>query len=191
MTRISKIIILTAAIAAVAYGGNRLRECRIVGVPPKATAAPAGNEGARSAQAPDTNGAPSPQSDLVYPNPTAATQLKLGYDVFTRQNDGAINVLPLPPGYAMQTTCLLHVTADQQWKAAMLDPRCESDLHLNAYDIGHSTPLWQGVLRASGASGDLAFDLSGTAGSGLALMTIEIDASAKNNRFCNALISGV
>lgn len=183
MERISKVIILAIATSAIAYTATRVRQCRLVGFPPPA----ASSMPSPPQQTANSTSAP---SDLLYPSKAIVDQLNLRYEVFTRNDDGTINALPLPPGLAMKTTFVLHSATAGAWKASMLDPRCESDLYLKIYRPDTSTPQWQGTLKALGKTGDLPIDISSVADTGLALVTLQIDEKAKNNWFCNVLISG-
>jgi hypothetical protein len=180
MNSISKILVLAAAIAAASYTGYRVRQCRVLGTAQPPLAGPV-------AQAVGTVNPP----DLIYPNANVADQLKLGYEVFTRQENGEVNVLPLPPHSALRTTFVLHIAPQQAYMAVMADPRCESDLLLKAYRPDAAEPVWQGKLKALGKSGPSPLDLSGISDAGFAVMTLEIDSTkAQNNWFCNVLISG-
>jgi len=177
MKHLTKVIVVCAFIAAALYAGRRLQQCRVIGVPVAAAAVAAGT--AAPAGVPQQVA-----KELIFPDPESMTALKLGYEVFSHAEGGGMIVLPLPPGTAFPTTLAL-VPQAAKLTVGMSDPRCASAVLLKAYRAEQAKPIAEARLEKAGASGQLALDLASLEGKRPLLLTVELDANAESNWYCN------
>lgn len=126
---------------------------------------------------------------LVYPNAPAATALHLGYEVFTREADGSMMVLPLPPGTAWQTMVALDTAGHRRLVLTPMQAECAFAVVVEARRADQSKPLWHVELPAHSAPAKQEVDLAQLGDANPLLLSFKMADGAQNNWSCNVAMT--
>lgn len=193
MRNLPKITLVMTVLCAGAYGLHRMQPPS----PPPTTGAtvvaprlvipdvaPAGASAVAHGAAPSQR-----DSALIYPDRTSAELLHLGYEVFTRNADGSMMALPLPPGTAWRTMIVLQPTGHRRLVLAPLQPECAFAVAVEIHRPDRAATAWHAQLPAHSAPTRQVVDLSTLPGSGPLLLSLAMADGADNSWSCNVALS--
>lgn len=192
MRNTPKVVAVMAVLCAIAYALHRLQ----APLPPPAVGAGAvvaprlviaSADPAAGTSTPD--GKQVADSSLVYPDALARTTLHLGYEVFTRNGDGSMMALPLPPDTAWQTTVALKTAGHRRLVLAPMQAECAFAVTVEASRVDRAAPIWHGALPAHSAPARQVLDLAQIGGGDVLLVSFRMAEGAQNNWSCNVAMT--
>jgi hypothetical protein len=128
-------------------------------------------------------------SALIYPDALAATALHLGYEVFTRNADGSMMALPLPPGSAWRTMLALKAAGHRRLVLAPSHPECAFAIRVDIHRADRSEPVWQAELPAHSSPAKQVVDLAKLGDADPLLVSLAMTDGAQNNWSCNVTLA--
>jgi hypothetical protein len=183
MKVLSKILVAIAVLSALGYSFHRFQSCQIVGASPGYKAVLTRPE---TAEAVPSNKI---EQILIYPSHEALTSMKLDYEVAHTNSNGSIMALPLPPMAALQTTLMLSPNGHHNLLVAGANNKCEAGIDVSIYRLDQDNPVFTGSISSTTKRAPLLIDFKNSKLSNPFIMTIKLEQGAKNNWFCNVVLS--
>ena len=187
MRSIPKVVIVMAVLCAGAYALHVIQPASHPSSTGATIVAPrlvVADETSAAATA-STAGAAQTGSELIYPDAVAAAALHLGYEVFSREADGSMMALPLPPGSAWHTMLALKAAGHRRLVLAPSHPECAYAVRVDVHRADRSEPVWHAEFPAHSSPAKHVIDLAKLDGADPLLISLAMADGAQNNWSCN------